>query len=63
MGDRIMKDRIMKDRIMKKNGPHDPVTMFGRDVGILFTCRKVCRAARQLILRVNSMHAAKVLNG
>ncbi len=36
-----MGDRIMKDRIMKKNGPHDPVIMPGRDVGIQFTCSKV----------------------
>ena len=40
-----MGDRIMEDRIMKKNGPHypvphDPVTMLGRNVGILFTCWK-----------------------
>ena len=44
-----MGDRIMKDRIMKKNGPHDPVIMPGRDVGIQFTCSKVCRAVWQII--------------
>ena len=56
-----MGDRIMKYRIMKKSEPDDPVPILGRDVGILFTFWKGCRAARQIILSAYAMHAAEVL--